>query len=288
MILITGAAGKTGQAVMRALRKRKTPIRALVHSDHKIQPVQSFGAQDVVVGDMGSQKSMHQAFQDVEAVYHICPNVSPDEIKIGRIVIQAAQSAGVEHIVYHSVFHSQIESMPHHWQKMRVEERLFKSGLAYTILQPAPYMQNILAYWPDIVKKGRYQMPFSKNTRLGTVDLEDVAEAAAIVLTESGHKGAIYELCGAENLSQSEIAQILGQTFGHSIKFERLPLEAWEANARSQGLGDYQVNALISMFRYYEQFGYFGNSRVLACLLDRAPTSYAAFVERTISSYANR
>ena len=63
------------------------------------------------------------------SVYHVCPNVSPDEIAIGRVSIAAARSAGVEHFVYHSVLHPQTEAMPHHWLKLRVEEALITSGL---------------------------------------------------------------------------------------------------------------------------------------------------------------
>jgi uncharacterized protein YbjT (DUF2867 family) len=282
MILVTGAAGKTGQAVIRALHKRKKPIRAWVHKDNQIQLVQVLGVQEVIAGDMCSQKTMNQVLQGVSAVYHICPNVSPEEFNIGQIVIKAAQSAEVDHFVYHSVLHPRIESMPHHWQKMRVEEQLFESGLSCTILQPAPYMQNILAYWNDIMKKNRYVIPYSKNTRLSSVDLEDAAEVAAIVLCESGHKGAIYELCGKEILSQIEITQILSQYMGHRVDVKVIPIEEWEANARNMGLDDYQVRTLIKMFRYYEQFGFVGNSRILECLLNRPPTSYATFIERTI------
>jgi len=282
MILVTGTAGKTGQAIIRALLKRKKPIRALVHKDDQIQLVQGLGAQDVIAGDMCSQKTMNHALQGVRAVYHICPNVNPEEINIGQIVIKAAQSAEVEHFVYHSVLHPQIESMPHHWQKMRVEEQLFESGLSYTILQPAPYMQNILAFWSDIIKKIEYPVPYSVNTRLSSVDLEDVAEVAAIVLSESRHKGAIYELCGTQILSQIEITQILSQYLGHRVDVKVMPIEEWEVNARNMGMGDYQVKTLIKMFRYYDRFGFFGNSRILECLLNRAPTSYATFFERTI------
>ena len=282
MILVTGAAGKTGQAIIRVLLKRKKSIRALVHKDNQIQLVHGLGVQEVIAGDMCSQKTMNQVLQGVSAVYHICPNVSPEEINIGQTVIKAAQSAEVDHFVYHSVLHPQIESMPHHWQKMRVEEQLFESGLSCTILQPAPYMQNIFAYWNDIMKKNRYALPYSENTRLSSVDLEDVAEVAAIVLSEPGHKRAIYELCGVEILSQIEIAQIISQYLGHRVDVEAIPIEEWEVNARNYGLGDYQIKTLIKMFRYYERYGFIGNSRILEFLLDRSPTSYATFIERTM------
>ncbi len=157
MILVTGAAGKTGKEIIRVLMKKGAIVRALVHNEGQIQGIKALGVKEVLTGDMRSQERMNQVFEDVRAVYHIPPNVSPEEFNIGQIVIKAAQSAGVEHFVYHSVLHPQIESMPHHWEKMRVEGKLFESGLPYTILQPAAYMQNILAYWDDIVIKAGMQ-----------------------------------------------------------------------------------------------------------------------------------
>jgi uncharacterized protein YbjT (DUF2867 family) len=287
MILVTGAAGKTGQAIIRALLKREKQIRAFVHKDTQIQLLQDIGVQDVIAGDMSSQQTMNRALEGVQSVYHICPNVSPDEINIGKIVIRAAQSTGVEHIVYHSVLHPQIESMPHHWRKMRVEELLFESGISYTILQPAPYMQNILAYRDAIVKDCRYPVPYAENTRLNSVDLDDVAEVAALVLDEPGHEGAIYELCGAENLSQIELTQMLSRYLGHRVDVEVMPIEEWEINSRNKGMGDYQVKTLIKMFKYYEEFGLIGNPNILECLLHRPPTSFFTFIERTIIDSAH-
>jgi uncharacterized protein YbjT (DUF2867 family) len=281
MILVTGAAGKTGRAVIRALTAKGEAVRALVHRPEQVRPVEGVGAREVVVGDMRVQATMGQAAQGARAVYHICPNVSPDEVAIGQVAIAAARLAGVEHFVYHSVLHPQVEAMPHHWLKLHVEERLFESGLPYTILQPAVYMQNVLAHWDQIVGQGVYPVPYAVETRLGMVDLEDVAEAAAAVLTEPGHAGAVYELAGTEVLSQVEVVTILGQQLERPVRAEAVSLETWERRARESGLGDYQVETLVKMFRYYERYGFWGNPRVLSWLLGRSPTTFAAFVERS-------
>jgi uncharacterized protein YbjT (DUF2867 family) len=281
MILVTGAAGKTGRAVIRALTTKGEAVRALVHRPEQVRLVEGLGAREVVVGDMRLQATLGQAAQGARAVYHICPNVSPDEVDIGQVAIVAARSAGVKHFVYHSVLHPQVEAMPHHWQKLRVEEQLFRSGLPYTILQPAAYMQNVLAHWDQIVEQGVYPVPYAVETRLGMVDLEDVAEAAAAVLTEPGHVGAVYELAGMEVLSQAEVATILSQQLGRRVRAEAVSLETWERRARESGLGDYQVETLVKMFRYYECYGFWGNPRVLSWLLGCPPTTFAAFVERS-------
>jgi uncharacterized protein YbjT (DUF2867 family) len=281
MILVTGAAGKTGRGIIRALAHRGEAVRALVHRREQTRLVEQAGARQVVVGDMRTQTTVDQATQGVRAVYHICPNVSPDEVVLGETAITAAQRAEVKHFVYHSVLHPQVEAMPHHWQKLRVEERLFGSGLPYTILQPAAYMQNVLAHCDRILEQGTYSVPYAVETRLGMVDLEDVAEAAAVVLTEPGHVGATYELVGEEAISQIEVATILSQQLGRPVYAESVPLDAWEQQARASGLRDYQVETLVKMFRYYERYGFWGNRRVLGWLLGRPPTTFAAFVERS-------
>ena len=282
MILVTGSGGKTGRAVIAALRKRGVKIRALVRRGGRMRSLQGCGREEIVAGDMRSPEAMEWVVNGASAVYHIPPNVSPDETAIGETVIRAARSAGVKRFVYHSVIHPQIEAMPHHWNKMRVEEMLFESGLDYTILQPAPYMQNILPYLAPIRDERKYRLPYSGEARLNAVDLEDIAEAAAAVLCEPSHSHAVYELCGPDNLTSLEECEILSRLLGFQVEFEFVSLEKWETEALSKGLGGYQVEALVKMFRYYEEFGLSGNPRVLEGLLGRHPGDFYAFLERTL------
>lgn len=281
MILVTGAAGKTGRAVVRALGALGTSVRALVYRPTQVPVLMSLGVQDVVAGDMRTQAVLDRAVEGVQSVYHICPNMSPDEFALGQMITQAARTAGVTHFVYHSVLHPQTEAMPHHWQKLRVEEHIFETGLPYTILQPAAYMQNVLAGWGAIVEHGVYRVPYALDTRLGMVDLEDVAAVAATVLTESGHLGAVYELSGAEALTQIEVAAELSRGLGRPVQAELISLDEWERGARAAGLGNYQVETLIKMFHYYEQYGLWGNPNALTWLLGRQPMTFSAFVERS-------
>ncbi len=210
MILITGAAGKTGKAVLRVLAGKSQLVKALVFRREHIREVEGLGVKDVLVGDMRDADIVKKAMQGVKSVYHICPNVHPDEITIGQNIINVAVAAGITHFVYHSVLHPQIEAMPHHWKKMRVEERLFESGLPFTILQPAVYMQNILANLKNIIETGKYSIPYAVESRISMVDLEDVALAAASVLMEDFskenhplHDGATYELAGTQAMTSN-------------------------------------------------------------------------------------
>ncbi|MCK6585646.1 MAG: NmrA family NAD(P)-binding protein, partial [Anaerolineales bacterium] len=153
MILITGAGGKTGRVLVKTISKTES-VCAFVHREEQVSVLKSLGAEKVIVGDLGDGSALRSAMRGVRSLYHICPNIHPDEETIGRLVIEEARKAGVEHFVYHSVLHPQTEKMKHHWQKLRVEEMLFESGLPFTILQPGPYMQNLLAGWRNIVEEG--------------------------------------------------------------------------------------------------------------------------------------
>ena len=277
---MTGASGKTGKAVVTALARAGAPTRALVRRASQIEVLTNLGAHEVMSVDMRLTPELRRAVENIRAVYHICPNVNPDEVDIGRGVIAAAQEAGVEHLVLHSVLHPQTEQMPHHWNKLRVEEALFQSGLNFTILQPTAYMQNLLAGWKLITDGGVLRNPYPVETRLSLVDLEDMAEAAAMVLTKRGHTGATYELVSTLPLTQTEVAAILGDALGRPIRAEAEPLEAWAARARTAGLGDYQLATLIRMFQYYERYGLIGNPNMLRWLLGREPTTLAEFARR--------
>ncbi len=286
MILVTGAAGKSGKAVVKALAARGAPVRAFIRNPAHAGALLGLGAADISFGSFEDARALAQAAEGVRAVYHICPNVSADEIAYARAVATAARTHGIKRFVYHSVLHPQIEAMPHHWRKMRVEEMLFACGFALTVLQPTAYMQNILGAWDGIVRDGIFKFPYPAATRLSLVDLDDIGEAAAIVVTQHGHDGASYELAGTPPLSQGEVAAALAAALGRDVRAEEEPLTAWEARARAGGMGEHECATLAAMFRYYAAHGLVGNPRVLQWLLGRVPAGLAAFFARAATGAA--
>jgi uncharacterized protein YbjT (DUF2867 family) len=286
MILVTGAGGKTGKAVIKALVARGAAVRAFVRSPAHEAALTTLGVAEVVVGTMDDADSVVRAVRGAEAIYHICPNVSPHEVAFARALIAAATQLAMPRLVYHSVLHPQIEAMPHHWAKLRVEEMLFGSSLDITILQPTAYMQNSLAQWDLMMRKGVYRVPYPIETRLSLVDLDDVAEAAALVLLDAGHAGATYELVGTSPLSQIEIAATFGRALKNTVLAEAESIESWDRRARGAGLDDHACETLIKMFQAYARDGLKGNPNVLGWLLGRPPNSLAAFAARTVASQA--
>ncbi len=280
MILVTGAAGKTGKAVIKALNKKGAAVRAFVRKVDQKKEVENIGADEVIVGNMENIKDYQKAISGTRAVYHICPNMHPDETQIGQNAIESALNANVEVFGYHSVLHPQTEKMPHHWQKMRVEEMLFEAGMPYTILQPATYMQNILGAKSSILNHGIYRVPYPIETRLSMVDLEDLGEVAAAILTDDIYSYAIYELVGVNSISPSEVAKEVGEQVKSPVKVESISLQEWEDQAIESGLGSYQKDTLKQMFDYYAKYWFVGNKNVLTWLLGRAPTTFSTFTKR--------
>jgi len=282
MILITGAGGKTGRTLIKVLSKVES-VCAFVHREEHISILKSLGAEKVIVGDMHDESAIHSAMQGAQSVYHICPNMNPDEVGIGKLVIDEARKVGVEHFVYHSVLHPQTEKMNHHWQKLRVEEMIFKSGLPFIILQPAPYMQNLLAGWKSIVEDGVLRVPYSVNSKFSFVDLEDIAEAAKMVLTEPNHANATYELAGTQPMSHVEVAKILSRVLKRDVHAEKEDIRDWRLRAGE--MSKYAVENLIKMFEYYDQWGLVGNPNVLRWMLKREPCSINSFMERAVNEH---
>ena len=226
MILITGANGQSGRAIIRTLLSKGEEVRAFVHKAEHIQELKSLGVKEVAVQRHDNQEAMNEAFKGIRAAHHICSAVNPDEVRIGKIAINAARSAQIEHFVYHSVLHSVLQDLPHHQKKLMVEEIVVNSGIPYTIIQPTVLMQNILQSWKLLSEEGIFEQRFftSKETHICMVDLEDLAEAVSIIFTKPGHTGATYELCGPENYYVDMLPAFKTEFWTLKSKFKQLQM----------------------------------------------------------------
>jgi NAD(P)H dehydrogenase (quinone) len=283
MILVTGAAGKTGKAVVAALAAKGIGVRALVRNLDHAGSLTALGAAEVSIGSFEDHHALALAAAGAQAIYHICPNVSAGEVAYAKAIVAAARDQGVRRFVYHSVLHPQIEAMPHHFAKLRVEEMLFTAGFDLTVLQPTAYMQNILGAWSAIVDQVAFRNPYPVETRLSLVDLDDVGEVAALVLTQEGHSRATYELVGTEPLSQTDVAAAIGAALGRSVRAETETVAAWDLLAGAAGMGEHERTKLAAMFRYYAEYGLVGNPNTLRWLLGRAPNDLTRFLRRVVA-----
>lgn len=275
-VLVTGAGGKTGRAVIAALARRGVAARAFVRTPDRVADLleASHLDVDVAVGDQREAADLVAALDGVSATYAIAPNVSPDEIAMGRAIVAACRETQVPRLVFHSVVHPQLTAMPHHADKGRVEEELVGSGLDWTILQPNAYLQNLAGYL-DALRGGRYEVPYATDSALAMVDLGDVAEVAARCLTDRVGVHATFELSGPAEVTPTDVARVAGDLLDREVTAARLDPDAWATTAGAD-LPDGTRTRLLAMFRDYDAHGSPGDPTVLTALLGRPPRDLRA------------
>jgi uncharacterized protein YbjT (DUF2867 family) len=277
-VLVMGASGKTGRAVTAALVARGLRVRAGVRSDAGARAAYAAGAREMAHVDLVSGVGLAEAAAGCRAIYHLAPNVHPDEVGMATRAVAAARAGGVRRIVFHSVLHPDDHTMPHHLRKAAAEEVVRRSGLAWTMLRPAAYHQNLA----EAARGGRLAVPYRLDAPFTNVDLRDVAEVAALVLGSDGagdHEGQTYDLCGAETLTVSRMAHIASSVLGREVAAARVDPAAW-ARAQEGRLAPGAIDDLLAMFAAYDRRGFVGSAAALRILLRRAPATWADVLRR--------
>lgn len=283
-VLVTGAGGKTGRAVIAALRRRGVPVRAFVRDRDRHGDLASHADVEVVAGDQRDADDLVGALDGCAAVYAIAPNVTPGEVAMGEAIIAAGRAAGRTRVIYHSVLDPFEPAMPHHADKGRVEDLLRSSGLPATILRPNAYLQNLDAYLQDI-QVGSYRVPYDVTRGLSMVDLREVAEVAARALTGdlpvgTGRSIAAHELSGPQPVRPMDVAEVAASILERPVVAERQDPDDWAvANAH---LPSDARNRLHAMFRHYDRFGFPGDPAPLDRLLGRSPTGLRSYLEEAL------
>jgi uncharacterized protein YbjT (DUF2867 family) len=144
-----------------------------------------------------------------------------------------AKKAGLKHVTYLSVYQAdRFLDVPHFAAKHAVEEAIREGGVPYTILRPGYFMQNDRHLKPLLMGPGVYPVPVG-NQGIAVVDVRDIAEAAAISLTEEGHAGKTYDLVSSEMLSGPGAATIWSRLLGKDVKYAgHGDFDAFEAQLR--------------------------------------------------------
>ncbi len=273
MIVVTAAAGQTGTAVVRALRSRGAAVRAVVSRPGPRPVLTALGA-EVAVAELTQPLPWSDVLAGAEALHLIWPNFDPDEAEGARALFGEARRAGVRRVVYHSVLRPQARAMPHHAAKDRAEEALDAAGLAWRVLQPCAYAQNLDDQLPEVAVTGRLRSPWGLRTGQSLVDLADVAEAAAVLLTEDGLDGGTFEAAGPESLTAPRLAELVAARAGREVTAQDdVPAGAVPAA--------YAGRCRRLMFDHYRAHGFTGSPRVLTALLGRPPRTYAEHLAGT-------
>jgi NAD(P)H dehydrogenase (quinone) len=284
MILVTAASGRLGRAVATALARRVAPstVRLAARSPDKLADLRARGF-DIAAADYEDEAALARAFDGVEAALVISSvGGNEDRIRHHRNAIAAAEAAGTKRLVYTSAVNpvptSRFEWAPAHAE---TEAALRRSTLGFTILRDNAYAANNGGLYKQALATGVFAVP-GVGAKVGYVTHDDVADAAAGVLTGSGHEGKTYEMTGPEALDGHQVAERLSRVAGKPIRAEDMPLDAYAGMLRTFGLPEPVVAGVTSFLAASAAGEYAGVSGDVARLAGRPATPLEAYLKATL------
>ncbi|WP_299404781.1 SDR family oxidoreductase [uncultured Roseobacter sp.] len=275
-ILIAGANGTNGRALTDELRKHGEVIpRALVRDTASVE----FGdGVEIVEGDLADHQSLAAAFDGVGKAY-IVTSIQPNTIDLFQNFFRAAKAADVTHIVKFSGLGSDVNSASEVIrQHGETDEALRDSGLPFTILRPNSFYQNMLGQAQAIAENGAFALPLG-DAQQSLIDVRDIAEITAAILTTDGHIGKAYDLTGPESLSFHDIADILSAVRGAPVNYTPITPDQMEAALKEAGMPEWSAHALAEIQALFATGAYSDVLPDAERLLGRPPRSFRQFAE---------
>lgn len=279
-IVVIGGTGTVGSQTVQELLRRGADVRVMTRSADRIASLPQ-GAEGVT-GSMLEPESLPAVFAGAEALFLITP-LARDETAQGIDAVDAAVAAGIKRIVYLSVHQADKALMiPHFVSKLPVEALIAASGVEYTILRPSNFFQNDLGVL-DAIRAGVYPLP-TGSIGMHRADVRDIAEAAAIALTQPGHSGKTYSIVGPSAWTGAGTAAFLSEHLGKPVHYVGEDLKGWAARMRAFMPG-WLLRDLEIMFRHFLDSGLLATQAEideLTSLLGHAPRSYEAFIQEVL------
>jgi uncharacterized protein YbjT (DUF2867 family) len=284
MILVTGASGNMGKAVLNEVAKSGARHRAMYRSATEAAKAPAGTA--TVIADFSKKETLAPALRGITSVYLVCSPI-PQLIELEWNMINACAAAGVEHIVLGSAMGARDfrKSFPS-WHRT-VEDKLKSSKISFTILRPNSFHQNILTYYaPSICSQGAFYS--MGDARVSFLDVRDIAVVAAKSLAGREHSCKTYELNGPEALSYSEIAAKIAKHAGRPVKYVNIPADAQRKAMLEQGMPEWQADALLDLQTYYVGGKGGKVDGLLEQLLGRPPITMDQFLSEFANEFRGR
>jgi uncharacterized protein YbjT (DUF2867 family) len=275
LILVTGASGNVGAQVLRALARGGEPLRALYRNAKDA----SGGAPRVepVIADFSDSQTMAPALQGIDKVFLVCSPV-PQLVELESKAIEACQKAGVKYLVLSSALGAGTFNSSFPRWHAQVEEILKRSGIAYTIMRPNSFMQNVTTFFaPTIRTQAAFYASMGKS-RVSFIDTRDIAEFVAKLFAGGEHQGKTYELNGPEALNYDQVAEQISQVTGRPVRYVDIPASQLRQSMLGAGMPEWQVDALIELQRYYTEGGGALVDDLYVRVVGREPTRLAQFL----------
>ncbi len=283
-ILVTGGTGNVGGAVVTELLKRGAEVRVLARKQPEAGKLPA--GVEVAIGDLLDPVSVEQALHGVDKLF-LLNAVVTDELTQALIAYGVAKRVGIKHVTYLSVYKvEQFRDVPHFASKMAVENALREFGVPYTILRPGYYIQNDLNLKDALLGPGVYPMPIG-TAGIAAADVRDIAEAAAISLTEDGHDGQAYDIVAPTTISGPGNAALWSKLLNKEIKYTGHNFDQWEQAMRAR-MPSWSAYDLRMMFQGYFDRGFASTETEVARLtklLGHAPRTYVDFATYTAAMW---
>jgi uncharacterized protein YbjT (DUF2867 family) len=282
-ILVTGGTGNVGGNVVSELIKRGASVRILARKqpEGKVQ-----AGVEIVTGDLLDPSSVELAMQGVDKLF-LLNAVVADELTQALIAYGVAKRIGLKHVTYLSVFRvDQFRDVPHFASKLAVEGALREFGVPFTILRPAYYIQNDLGLKDALTKAGVYPIPLG-SVGIAAADVRDIAEAAAISLTQEGHQGKTYDIVSPTLISGPGNAELWSKLLGKEVKYTGHDFDQWEKDMRARMPGWSAFDLRMMLQGYFERGFASTETEVvrLTNLLGHKPRSYEEFAAEAAESW---
>jgi uncharacterized protein YbjT (DUF2867 family) len=282
-VLVTGATGNVGAAVVRELRARDVATRAFVRDGGKAAA--RIGEDvELAIGDFSDPGSIEGALAGVDRVFLACGNV-PGQVEHERAVIDAAARAGVERIVKLSANGAEPGSPLSFWDwHGRIENHLVHAGLPTVLLRPNNYLSNLFASTEMIAQTDKLFVP-AGDARVAMIDPGDVAAVAVASLTEDGHEGHTYVLSGPEALSYSDVAAALSEATGRGVEYVSVTDEEARQGMRQAGIPDFVAEFLVALLGALRAGAQAVPTDTVRAVTGREPRGVAEFVHEHAGAF---
>lgn len=270
-LLITGASGTIGRELVKQLQARGADFAVMTS-----KPDAQLGA-PTVFGDFSDPGTLRDAFAGVKTLFLLFP-LAPNSFELARHAVEAAQAAGVQHIVRSSGAGAEAGSpVAIADLQGRIDALIEASGIAYTLLRPNGFMQNWVNFYGQQLRDGAYAAAHG-DAGISVIDVLDIAEVAAVVLSNpAAHAGQAYTLTGGEALSTAQQVAAIAAARGKPIAYTSLSAEQAEAGLRAWGLPEVMVGYFLSLDHVYRQGWASGVSPDVERLTGHAPRRFADF-----------
>jgi uncharacterized protein YbjT (DUF2867 family) len=275
MILITGASGSVGKAVLQEAIQRASKVLAMYRS--KEEAAKAPAGCEAVLADYADRQSLLKALNGVNSVYLVCSPI-PQLVELESNMLDACREAGVKHVVLNSALGAGDygKSFPS-WHR-KVEDKLEGMGMTHTILRPNGFLQNIVVYnAPSIRAQGAFYAAMG-DAKVSYLDVGDIAVVAVRALQAGVHTGKIYELNGPEAISNTELANRISKTTGRTVNYVDIPEAAQREAMLGLGMPEWQVAALLELQQYYKQGGGAKTDGLLKALIEREPVTLEQYL----------